>query len=192
MSICGENKALLSKFWYPIQMIETIVFGGGCFWCTEAIFKMLKGVESVEPGYAGGTTANPSYRQLGDHAEVVKIELNPAKIEISDLLTVFFATHDPTTPNQQGADIGAQYRSLILFTTPKQETVSRKFIEELNDSAEYGDPIVTEIKPLEKFFLAEIEHLNYYQRNQKTGYCQVVINPKLQKVKTKFAQLLAE
>lgn len=173
-------------------MTETIVFGGGCFWCTETIFKMLKGVESVEPGYAGGTTASPDYRQIGDHAEVVKIEFNPAEIKFSDLLTVFFATHDPTTPNQQGADIGSQYRSLLLFTTPEQETDARKFVEELNDSSELGEPIVTEIKPLDKFYPAEAEHLNYYQRNQNNGYCQVVINPKLQKVKTKFAQLLAE
>lgn len=173
-------------------MTETIVFGGGCFWCTEAIFKMLKGVESVEPGYAGGTTADPDYQKIGDHAEVVKIEFNPSEIEFSDLLTVFFATHDPTTPNQQGADIGSQYRSLILFTAPEQETDARKFIEELNDSSEFGEPIVTEIKPLDEFYLAETEHLDYYQRNQNSGYCQVVINPKLQKVKTKFAQLLAE
>ncbi|MEK7202556.1 MAG: peptide-methionine (S)-S-oxide reductase MsrA [Patescibacteria group bacterium] len=173
-------------------MTETIVFGGGCFWCTEAIFKMLKGVESVEPGYAGGTTDNPSYQTIGDHAEVVKVEFDPAKIEFSDLLTVFFATHDPTTPNQQGADIGSQYRSLILFTTLEQETDARKFIDELNDSSEFGEPIVTEIKPLEKFYPAEAEHPGYYQRNQNTGYCQVVINPKLQKVKSKFSQLLAE
>ena len=170
--------------------MESAVFGGGCFWCTEAVFKMLKGVELVEPGYAGGNNPDPNYQNIGDHAEVVKIEFDPAVISYEDLLTVFFATHDPTTPNQQGADIGTQYRSMVLYTTPAQKVAAETFIHELNDSSELGNAVVTEVLPLERFYPAEEYHRDFYARNAKNGYCQVVINPKLAKVKQKFAELL--
>lgn len=170
--------------------IETIVFGGGCFWCIEAIFKQLQGVQSIESGYAGGTTLDPSYENIGDHAEVIKIEYDPKEIKFEDLLTVFFATHDPTTLNRQGADVGTQYRSVVLCSNEKQRDIAIKFIDNLNNQTEFGDPIVTEVEMLKKFFLAEVYHQNYYSNNPNSVYCQVVINPKLKKVKEKFAKLL--
>ena len=170
--------------------METAVFGGGCFWCTEAVFKMLKGVESVEPGYAGGTTPRPDYHNIGDHAEVIKIDFDPNQVRYADLLTVFFASHDPTTVNQQGADIGEQYRSVILYTSESQRDMAEKFIEKLNKSSEFGEPIVTTVEPLKQYYPAEDYHRDYYAKNQTAPYCRVVINPKLQKVKEKFAALL--
>jgi peptide-methionine (S)-S-oxide reductase len=173
---------------------ETVVFGGGCFWCTEAVFKMLKGVESVVPGYSGGQTENPTYYKIsnGDtgHAEVIKIEFDPAVITFEDLLTVFFASHDPTTLNRQGNDIGTQYRSIILYTNDSQREVAHKFITTLNASSLEGTPIVTDIVPLEAFYEAEAYHHDYYANNKTRGYCEIVINPKLQKVQEKFAELI--
>ena len=149
------------------------VFGGGCFWCTEAVFKMLEGVESVSPGYA-------------DDAEVIKIEYDPAKISYGDLLTVFFATHDPTTINRQGNDVGTQYRSIILYTDGEQKSEAESFVSELKKSLN----IVTELKPLDELYEAENYHKDYYAKNQDKPYCQLVINPKLEKVQQKFAELL--
>ena len=173
---------------------DLAVFGGGCFWCTEAIFKMLKGIKSVTPGYAGGLSENPTYKDVSagrtGHAEVIKIEYDPNQISFYDLLTVFFATHDPTTPNRQGADVGTQYRSIILFSDEEQKTEAEKFIQELNASDSRGAPIVTEIKPLEKFYGAEDDHKDYFAKNPGNPYCEVVINPKLKKVQEKFAKLL--
>ncbi len=175
-------------------MQETIIFGGGCFWCTEAIFKTLKGVISVEPGYAGGRTKNPTYEQIcnGDtgHAEVIKIDYDADVVPLETLLTVFFATHDPTTKNRQGNDVGEQYRSIVLCDNEQQISIVRQFIATLNDSNEKGAPITTEVKMLEKFYPAEAYHKNYYENNKNQSYCQVVINPKLAKVKEKFAALL--
>lgn len=173
---------------------KRIVFGGGCFWCTEAVFKMLKGVISVESGYAGGTTQNPTYQEICSgatgHAEVIKIEYDSDKIPLETLLTVFFATHDPTTLNRQGNDIGTQYRSIILCDNSEEQSICRKFIEDLNNSSQLGAPITTEIRALETFYPAEDYHQNYYQENSGQPYCQVVINPKLAKVQEKFANLL--
>ena len=173
---------------------DTTVFGGGCFWCTEAVFKILRGVLSVTPGYAGGATEHPTYSEISSgetgHAEVIKIEYDPSQITFNDLLTVFFASHNPTTPNRQGADIGTQYRSVILYTNETQKSEAEKFIAELNASHEEGDRIVTEVKPLDIFYPAEDYHHDYYKRNPEKEYCQLVINPKLEKVQKKFAELL--
>jgi peptide-methionine (S)-S-oxide reductase len=189
---------------------EIAILGGGCFWCTEAVFKMLKGVISVEPGYAGGPSTrastelsrtssgqakeNPTYDEVSSgktgHAEAIQIEFDPTEVSFRDLLTVFFGSHDPTTPNRQGHDVGTQYRSIILATNPEQEKTAKEFIEELNDSNEMGAPIVTEIKPLDKFYEAENYHKDYYQNNKDNTYCELVINPKLEKVQREFATLL--
>ena len=175
-------------------MNKTIVFGGGCFWCTEAVFSMLKGVISVESGYAGGEKINPSYEEVSSestgHAEVVKIEYDEDQIPFETLLTVFFATHDPTTKNRQGNDVGEQYRSIILYEDEEQKLLCDKFIEALNKSSKNGAPIITEVKILKKFYPAEDYHKNYYENNKNQSYCQVVINPKLKKVQEKFANLL--
>ncbi len=173
---------------------EIAVIGGGCFWCTEAVFKMLRGVTSVLPGYAGGTVPNPSYNSVcggkTGHAEVIQIEFDPALARFEDLLTVFFASHDPTTMNRQGNDVGTQYRSIILYTTPEQKGKAENFIQDLNASNPNGKPIVTEVKPLDVFYEAENYHQNYFARNPGNPYCEVIINPKLEKVQEKFAKLL--
>jgi peptide-methionine (S)-S-oxide reductase len=174
--------------------LEIAVFGGGCFWCTEAIFQRLRGVESVESGYAGGHTANPTYEEVSNgntgHAESIKIEFDSSVIEYKDLLNVFFATHDPTTLNRQGNDIGTQYRSAIFYTSDEQRDTAEKFIKELEDNATYEDPIVTEVKSLDKFWPAESYHQRYYNNNQSKPYCQFVINPKIAKLRQKFTPLL--
>ena len=170
------------------------VFGGGCFWCTEAIFKMLRGVVSVMSGYAGGTVPNPTYEQvcsgMTGHAEVTRVEYEPAVISYEDLLTVFFATHDPTTLNRQGNDVGTQYRSVVFYEGEDQKKDVEKYIADLEKSQPGGTPIVTEVKPLETFYAAEDEHADYYAKNPDAGYCQVVITPKVAKAKKKFAALL--
>ena len=170
------------------------VFGGGCFWCTEAVFQMMKGVSAVKPGYAGGTTEHPTYEEVSGgrtgHAEVIHITYDPSAVKYTDLLTVFFGSHDPTTKNRQGADVGTQYRSIILTTSDEQEKAAKEFIAELNASSEFGDPIVTEVEPLKEFYDAEEYHKNYFRDNPNQGYCQIVINPKLEKVKHRFANLL--
>ncbi|MBX4186671.1 MAG: peptide-methionine (S)-S-oxide reductase MsrA [Candidatus Doudnabacteria bacterium] len=177
-----------------MNKFETAVFGGGCFWCTEAIFTRLRGVDSVESGYAGGTVDNPTYEQVsnGDtgHAEAIKIEFDPNVIKYPDLLNVFMATHDPTTLNRQGDDLGTQYRSAIFYTGNQQRDEALKFIQQLEAEGVYDDPIVTEIKPLEKFWPAESYHRRYYDQNQNKPYCQLVISPKIAKLRAKFAPLL--
>ncbi len=174
--------------------MQTAVFGGGCFWCTEAVFTNLKGVASVAPGYAGGTTKNPTYESVRSgmtgHAEVIRIEYDPAQISFNDLLTVFFATHDPTTVNRQGNDVGTQYRSAIFYTTEEQKRAAEEFIRQLAESDPGGKPIVTEITPLDVFYEAEDYHKQYYERNRSAGYCQVIIEPKVQKLQEKFQNLL--
>lgn len=175
---------------------ETVVFGGGCFWCTEAVFKILRGVVSVLPGYAGGTTDNPTYDDVSSgktgHAESVKIEYDPKMVKYEDLLTVFFGSHDPTTLNRQGNDVGTQYRSVVFYTTPEQKEKTENFIRNINNSNSSGAPVVTEIKSLVKFYEAENYHKDYFAKNPGNPYCQVVINPKLEKVQEKFASLLRD
>jgi len=177
-------------------MQKQAIFGGGCFWCTEAVFKMLKGVESVEPGYTGGTVANPTYEQVSSgttgHAEAVRITYDPTLVSYEDLLTVFFASHNPTTLNRQGNDVGTQYRSSIFTTDDEQLRLAISFIEAIDASSPDGDPVVTTVQPLDVFYAAEDYHRDYYARNQSAPYCQVVINPKLEKVKAHFAELLKD
>lgn len=176
--------------------LETAVFGGGCFWCTEAVFKMMKGVSGVVPGYAGGAIANPTYEQVCSgttgHVEVVKVEYDPGMVKYSDLLTVFMGSHDPTTFNQQGADIGTQYRSVVFYTTDEQKAAAEQFIHEANVSNEHGAPIITEVQPLGTFYEAEDYHKDYYSNHANQGYCIAVINPKLEKVQAKYANLLQD
>ena len=175
-----------------VRTTETAVFGGGCFWCTEAAFKMVKGVIAVMSGYAGGTKPNLTYEDVcagtTGHAEAVCITYNPSVVSYRDLLTVFFATHDPTTPNRQGSDVGTQYRSLILYTTQVQKTEAEEFITELNAAG--GPPLVTEVAPLEAFYEAEQSHRDYYAHNREQAYCQLVIDPKLQKLQEQLPTLL--
>ena len=177
----------------PEKNIQTAVFGGGCFWCTEAILQRLKGVISVSPGYAGGHIKNPTYEQVcggtTGHAEVTKFEFDPTQITFRDLLEIFFTTHDPTTLNRQGNDIGEQYRSAIFYTNNEQKAEAEKFIQALKDDRTFNNPIVTTVEPLNgNFYEAEDYHKNYYNRNQGKSYCQVVINPKLEKFKKTFAE----
>ncbi len=165
---------------------EEIVLGGGCFWCTEAIFQRIKGVEQVIPGYAGGESPNPSYQEVSTgqtgHAEVVKIAYVPQEISLETLLKVFWLTHNPTTPNRQGADIGPQYRSIILYQNKEQQQIAQQIKEEMQTN-EYADSqIVTEIAPLKNFYPAEDYHQSYYQENSQAPYCQAVIWPKLKKL----------
>jgi peptide-methionine (S)-S-oxide reductase len=173
---------------------EIVVLGGGCFWCTEAVFKMLRGVISVLPGYAGGKTINPTYHSVcsGDtgHTEVIQIEYDADLISFKDLLTVFFGSHDPTSLNRQGNDIGTQYRSIILYTSENQEKIARDFISEINNSSNEGKPVITEVIPLDEFYVAEDYHNGYYENNKSNQYCELVINPKLKKVQKEFAKLL--
>ena len=171
---------------------EIAVFGGGCFWCTEAVFAELQGVTSVVPGYAGGNTENPTYQQVCSettgHAEVSQVHFNSAQVTFHDLLTVFFATHDPTTLNRQGADRGTQYRSMILYMNDDQKGQAEAFVRELDGSGALGSPVVTEIVPLEVFYEAEPEHKQFYLANPDSMYCQTVIRPKVAKVREKFAE----
>jgi peptide-methionine (S)-S-oxide reductase len=175
-------------------MTKKAIFGGGCFWCTEAIFKSFEGVVSVKPGYAGGSGHHPTYLQVAsgktEHVEVVYIEYEPEKISYDDLLTVFFTGHDPTSVNKQGNDVGPQYRSVIFYTTEEQKREAEDFIKEINASNKLGKAIVTAVEPLEKFYEAENYHHDYYAKNKDAPYCQIIINPKLEHVQKEFAELL--
>jgi len=178
------------------QQRETAVFGGGCFWCMEAVFQQIKGVLSVTSGYAGGTRENPNYRAVCDgntgHAEVIQIEFDPALISYRELLEVFFSTHDPTTPNRQGNDVGEQYRSIILYTSEAQKKAAEAYIKELIAMRVFQNKIVTQLQPLKKFYEAEDYHQDYYNKNPYQPYCQVVINPKLAKLRKKHMKLLKD
>ncbi len=200
---CGKVTAGINRFemFYTFSMPgqrEIAVFGGGCFWCTEAVVSELRGVVSVVPGYAGGTPPpfgkKPTYEEVcggrTGHAEVIKIEFDPSKISFVQLLTVFFATHDPTTLNRQGNDVGTQYRSVILYSDKNQKRDAETFIKKLTASDPRGKPIVTEVKPLDVFYEAEDYHHNYFKNNQGAAYCQVTIEPKVQKLEKEFAELL--
>ncbi|VVA44438.1 Peptide methionine sulfoxide reductase MsrA [Candidatus Roizmanbacteria bacterium] len=173
---------------------ETVIFGGGCFWCTEAVFLKLKGVNSIVSGYAGGDLENPNYYEVSagntQHAEVIKIVFDLKIIAFKDLLAVFFAVHNPTSTNRQGNDVGTQYRSVIMYSTEKQKKESEEAIKKINDSKQFDSSVVTEILPLGKFFAAEEYHQNYYQKNIDQPYCTYIIDPKLKKLQEKFENFL--
>lgn len=168
---------------------SSIVLGGGCFWCIEAVFQRVRGIESVVSGYAGGDLKNPTYHNHGNHAEVVKIEFDESLIDLSTILDIFWTTHNPTTINQQGNDVGTQYRSIILYNNEQQKDVIMQSIESTAKQL-WDDPIVTEVKKLDMFYPAEKYHQNYYNQNQSNPYCQVVIDPKLAKFRSKFSKYI--
>ena len=176
------------------MMMEKAVFAGGCFWCTEAIFQRIHGVISIKPGYTGGTIKNPCYREVCSgrtgHAEAVQIDYEHQLVSFESLLEIFFATHNPTTLNRQGADIGTQYRSGIFYTTPTQKKSAEVFIDHLNKSHFFKDPIVTEITPLELFYDSEEDHHDYYNQNSEQRYCDYTITPKIEKIKKLFSTKL--
>jgi peptide-methionine (S)-S-oxide reductase len=173
---------------------DIAVFGGGCFWCTEAVFDELRGVQSVVSGYAGGAVKNPTYEQVCSgstgHAEAIRIEFDPSQISFRELMTVFFATHDPTTLNRQGNDVGTQYRSTILYVDEEQKKQAATLIKELDDAKTFKNPIVTTLEPLTDFYPAENYHQKFYANNPYQPYCQYMIPPKLSKLHKQFSQLL--
>lgn len=173
---------------------EVATLAGGCFWCLEAAFAELRGVERIESGYAGGRVPNPSYEAVctgtTGHAEVVQITFDPTVVSYADLLHVFFTIHDPTTLNRQGPDSGTQYRSAIFYHTPRQKAEAERVIAELTAEGVFDDPIVTEVKPLEAFYPAEEYHRDYYRRNPNQGYCRAVIAPKVAKVRKLYLDKL--
>jgi peptide-methionine (S)-S-oxide reductase len=174
--------------------MEKVTLGGGCFWCLEAVFLGMKGVSAVTSGYAGGHLANPTYEEVcgkrTGHAEVVQISYDPTTVSFAEVLKVFFTIHDPTTKDRQGADIGPQYRSIILTHDAAQDAAAREVIAEITAARLWGNPIVTEIVPLTQFWPAEPEHHDYFARNPWSGYCQAVVAPKVLKFRKNFAQLL--
>ncbi len=179
-----------------ITRTELATFGGGCFWCTEAVFRALRGVTDVQPGYAGGSVPNPSYEQVCSgstgHAEAIQITFDGTLVTFHDLLAVFFATHDPTTRNRQDADVGTQYRSAIFYHSEEQEQQAAAFMAELTNDGTFAQPILTELTPFTSFYPAEDHHQRYFERNSDQPYCAAVINPKLAKLRATFAHLLAE
>jgi peptide-methionine (S)-S-oxide reductase len=176
------------------QEREVATLGGGCFWCLEAVFDDLRGVEQVESGYAGGHVRNPTYHQVcagtTGHAEVVQVTFDPREISYRELLEVFFTIHDPTTLNRQGGDVGTQYRSAIYFHTPEQKATAEEVVAALNAEGVWDAPIVTEVAPLDVFYPAEKYHQEYYRRNANQPYCQVVIAPKVAKVRKQYLEKL--
>ena len=170
---------------------EVATLGGGCFWCLEAVFEQLRGVQKVESGYTGGTVPDPTYRQVctgdTDHAEVVRLTFDPAVVSFRDVLDVFFGTHDPTTKNRQGADVGTQYRSAIFYHSPEQKAEAERRIAELNVANIWDRPIVTEVVPFQEFYPAEDYHQGYYRGNPGQPYCVAVISPKVAKFRKQFA-----
>ena len=170
--------------------MKTLIFGGGCFWCTEAIFKYVSGVEDVVPGYIGGTTQNPTYEEVCSgktgHAEAVKISYDETKTTLSELLKIFFKTHDPTTRNRQGNDTGTQYRSVIFYDDENQLNFLEDYIETLDSSDTYNSKIVTTLEKKKEFFIAEEYHHNYFEKNPFNGYCNVVVRPKVEKFRKEY------
>ncbi len=179
-----------------MDSLEVATLGAGCFWCVEAIFQDIKGVKKVESGYSGGSVKNPSYKEVCNgttgHAEVVQVTFNPKEVSFASILEVFFSTHDPTTLNRQGADVGTQYRSAIFYHSEEQKKVAEIAKEAAQASGDWPNPIVTEITSYSNFYKAEDYHQDYYNQNGTQPYCQIVITPKIDKFKKKFASLLKE
>ena len=194
-----KKEELISENKEPFKMevekgLEVATFGGGCFWCTEAIFLELEGVKKVESGYIGGKTANPTYEEVSSgttgHAEATQITFDPSKISFGELLEIFFATHDPTTLNRQGADVGTQYRSEVFYHNEAQKKITEDYIKLLNQENTFGKPVVTKVSVVSKFYVAEDYHQNYYARNKEKSYCSYVITPKVEKVRKQFSEKL--
>ncbi len=198
MGITGKTSKILETIKErgsrSINMIEVATLGGGCFWCTEAVFLEIEGVIGVVPGYSGGHLKNPTYQQVTTgktgHAEVIQITFNPEVISYREILEIFFIMHDPTSFNRQGADVGSQYRSVIFYHCDKQREIAETFIKEMNETNIFKLPIVTQLEPFKEFYKAEDYHRNYYQRNKNEGYSRFVIAPKLEKVEKKFKEKL--
>jgi peptide-methionine (S)-S-oxide reductase len=173
---------------------EVATLASGCFWCSEAVFKRIKGVKNVLPGYSGGTTKNPSYDEVcrgkTGHAEAVQIEFDPAVISFEKVLDIFFHTHNPTTLNRQGNDVGTQYRSAIFYHNQKQKETAEKLIADLEKEGLFTDPIVTEISPLKNFYVAEDYHKNYYENNRNAPYCNIVIDPKMNSLLLRYRNMI--
>lgn len=176
------------------KKLEKATLAGGCFWCTEAVFQRVNGVEKVISGFTGGHIKNPPYREVvmgrTGHAEAIEIQFDPEIVTYHDLLVIFFTTHDPTTLNRQQNDVGTQYRSAIFYHSPKQKETAEKVVHELENDKVFSDPIVTEISPADSFYKAEEEHHAYYDRHRNQPYCEVIIDPKIQKLKESFADKL--
>lgn len=196
---CGQNirkekSQIKNQTYINLQGMETATFGAGCFWCVEAIFQRIKGVEDVKSGYMGGKIKNPTYREvcsgLTGHAEVIQLKYNPKVISYKELLEVFFQTHDPTTLNRQGADVGTQYRSVIFYHNETQKELAEQIKKELNNNNVFDKPVVTEISAATEFYVAEDYHQNYYNENSSQPYCSYVIQPKLEKLKKVFGDKL--
>lgn len=194
-----ENVSQIKEFREPITMNleegkEVATFAGGCFWCTEAVFLEIKGVEKVVSGYTGGTIKNPSYREIGTgttgHAEAIEIIYDPKLVQYKDLLEIFFSSHNPTTLNRQGADVGTQYRSEIFYHSEAQKKEAEEYIALIEKEKLYNDPIVTVVSPAVVFYVAEEYHQNYYNQNKSQGYCQMVIAPKLEKLRKYYKSKL--
>jgi len=174
--------------------LEVVTLGGGCFWCTEVVFSRIKGMVKIEPGYSGGQATNPTYEQVSTgttgHAEVVQITFDPDVISFRELLEIFFATHDPTTLNRQGGDIGTQYRSVIFYHNEEQKVIAEKVIEEFNIARIFNSPIVTKVEPFKAFHKAEDYHKDYFRHHPEQSYCKLVISPKIAKLREKFRDKL--
>ncbi len=204
MSCTNPNKGIQSKSSQSNQNqktknmetknLDTATFGGGCFWCVEAVYQQLNGVISVASGYAGGQRANPTYEQVcsgaSGHAEVIQIVYDTTKISFDELLQVFWTVHDPTTLNRQGADVGTQYRSVVFYHSEHQKETTQSYIEKLNKEHAFANPVVTEASPITTFYKAEDYHQNYYNDNQNQPYCSFVIQPKMEKFKKVFGDKL--
>lgn len=204
MQACGQKQSKTntvnanqkkSEHMIETGTLDTITLGGGCFWCVEAIYQRLNGVESVASGYSGGQVKNPAYREVCNgttgHAEVVQITYNPAVVSLEEILKVFFTVHDPTTLNRQGNDVGTQYRSAIFYRTEEQKRIAEEVKSGLDKSGAFDAPIVTEITPFDKFYKAEDYHQNYYNENKNSNsYCQFVIVPKVEKFEKYFSDKL--
>ena len=189
-----EKKSIKKDKIINTENMEFATFGNGCFWCTEAIFEQLEGVQKVESGYSGGHVKNPAYREVTSgrtgHAEVIHIVFDPKVVSFNELLDVFFNTHNPTTLNRQGADVGTQYRSAVFYHNEAQKKAANEMINALDESDAFEDKIVTEVTEFDKFYVAENYHQDYYNNNKTQGYCQVVINPKLEKFQKMYKEKL--